>query len=114
VGHAAGHDRVQPVRLRWRQRFAPQQRRDRLRIASRQPAEGEREHVVVHRHAIERDGAQQRLQAHGHEASLPGRAQRHDVGIDRVAQEGLGQSLGVQRFDPFGTGGEAQLPAAAP
>ena len=46
--------------------------------------------------AVDLDGAQQRLLAERHQAGLPGGAEHQHVGVDRVAEQPLGQPGGVE------------------
>ncbi|MCG3190125.1 MAG: hypothetical protein LKCHEGNO_02736 [Burkholderiaceae bacterium] len=85
------------------------QRAQPLRVAGGEPTEREREQVVLHRDAVQLDGARQRGQAHRHQATLPGVAERQDVGDDGVAEKLLGQRLRVEGLDVIAPGGEVQL-----
>ena len=73
--------------------LAVQQFGDRGRILCRDSTPSERTLVVVDLDAIELDRAQQRFERERYETVLPGGANHHDVGIDRIAHQALGEAV---------------------
>ena len=71
--------------------------RQEVRIGEGEPAPGQGLLVALDRDGIELDRTGQRLQRHRHQALLPGKAEHHDVGVDAVAEQSLGQRIGVDR-----------------
>ena len=110
VRHATRQQRVEVVGLSGcRRRFAGQQLLAGLRIGRRQAPQREGQQVAGHGHIVQLNRSAQCGQAHRHQATLPGVAQRDDVGRDAIAQKGLGQGLGVEGVNLLGPGGVAQL-----
>ena len=108
---AAGDQRVERLGRGGRVGGGAEQRAAALGVACGQPAEREGGQIGLDRDAVECDRALQRGAADGHQPALPGKAERDDVGDDRVAEKAFGELLRVERVDPVGACGQVQ-PAA--